>query len=78
ENKIVPVKVMAANPIDSDTLKKINTLLKAHFEDNLNLVIEINPALLSGFRIETPEKVFDASFAKQLRLIQHQLSPIST
>jgi F0F1-type ATP synthase delta subunit len=69
---------MAAKPMGSDELKRINTLLTHYFRDTLQLVIETHPSLIAGFRIETPEKVFDASLAKQLRLIQHQLNPIST
>ncbi len=75
ETHVIPVKVMTATPLKTDTLKRINTLLNSYFNDKLQLVIEIHPSLISGFRIETPEKVFDASFKKQLRLIQHELSP---
>ncbi len=69
ENGITPVKVVSAKPLESSELESIELLLVEHFRTP-QLSVTINPQLIAGYYIETPEKVFDASFRKQLRLIQ--------
>lgn len=70
ENHIFPVKIIAAKPLNPAELKAIKTLLAHHFGDHLQLTLLTDPKLISGYRIETDEKIFDASFQKQLHLIE--------
>ena len=69
-NHITPVTLSSAHALSKDELAMFTKLFKDKFGPYTEVSAKTDPALLAGYRIETPEEVFDGSFQKQLRLIQ--------
>ncbi len=59
---IEEIQITSARELDDKTLKKI----KAAFGENVEAEVKIDPGLLGGVRLQTEDKILDASLRTQL------------
>lgn len=70
---IMDIQVCYANPFSKDERESLKRLLGNQYGKNLEIKFIEDPSLIAGYRVHLPTKVLDASFSKQLRLIQQHI-----
>jgi F-type H+-transporting ATPase subunit delta len=68
--KVLPVVVKSAQPLDQDDLKKINTFLAAKFAQGISLETEVDESLIGGVLIQAGNQVIDGSVRGQLEKLK--------
>ncbi len=78
QRNIALATVTSASPLDeaqqADLLKKIQSVAGT---DNLELNLQVDPALIGGFVVKVGSKVIDASLAGQVRRLGLSLAKVS-
>jgi len=74
-NQISTVKLITATKIDDSALATIKQKLidSKITEKNVEMMTQVNPDLIGGFRIEFGDKLYDASVAHKLRLLRKEI-----
>lgn len=70
---IMDIQVCYANPFSKDERESLQSLLNHQYGKNLEIKFTEDQSLIAGYRVHLPTKVLDASFSKQLRLIQQHI-----
>jgi F-type H+-transporting ATPase subunit delta len=67
-NKISTVHLTTASELSDATVQSIKTKLTSAgvAESNIDLNLVVDPELIGGFKIETSDKLYDATIAKKL------------
>jgi F-type H+-transporting ATPase subunit delta len=62
------ITVVSATPLSDDALAQIKTSLSASSEtlSTIDVVTEVDPALIGGFKLKIADKLYDASVAHRL------------
>jgi len=66
-------KLISAIPVDQNTVKKFEELIKKHFETNVDLSCTVNPNLIGGFVLQVEDQQIDASVATRLKKLKKEL-----
>lgn len=67
---ITEITITAAREMPETTVNKI----KKTFAEKVEAIEQVDPSLIGGFIVRTPDKIFDASLKTQLQRLRHQLS----
>ena len=70
---IVPVTLVSATPLESDTKSAILSKLDASVNGTLELTEIIDPALIGGFIIKMGDKQIDSSVSSQMNRLKQRL-----
>lgn len=73
EEGLMTAEVHAAVNLSTQETKDIDNFLTTTYGKKLQTVFILDPSLISGYRIYIGEKVLDASFSTQLRLVERHL-----
>ena len=72
---ITPVKVTTAVAIDQATIDNIVSQLKSSAGlQSVELATEVDPELIGGFVLQFEDKLFDASVARKLEVLENEFS----
>lgn len=74
--RISSITLTTAGELSEERLKDIKTKLLASSAtmDNVNIQVNIDPAIIGGFVIEFDDKLYDSSVAHQLALLRKEFS----
>lgn len=75
-NKISKIKLFqleSANPINNATREQLINLLQSQTQHSIQLIEQVNKALIGGFKLTTGDIQYDASIQKRLQQIKQQL-----
>lgn len=73
KKNILDVTVISATTLDEATKEKIVAKIKSSFEGTIEMIEEIDPALIGGFIVKIDDKQIDASIASQLANLKNIL-----
>ncbi len=74
--QISRVVLRTAQPLDDEAIELIKQKLSetAETKSNIDLVVEVDPALIGGFTLQFEDKQYDSSIAYQLEKLRKQFS----
>lgn len=64
-------------PSEDQQKRLRDTLCRLHHKNDINLIFEINPALLGGFTLDIEGVTYDKSILGRLRSLSHYLEEVS-
>ena len=68
----VEVQVTSATPLDDETRSTITSQLTASLDQEVELVVEVNPELIGGTIVRIGDTVYDGSVANRLARIKQE------
>jgi F-type H+-transporting ATPase subunit delta len=69
----IEVKITSASPVDSDLAATLSGSLQRKLGRNVELTLEVDPALIGGAVIEAEDRVIDASVRSRLQRLADRL-----
>lgn len=73
ENKILQTRITTATQLNPATLEEIRKCVEHDFDANVEMSETIDPSLIGGFVLDVGDERYDASIARQLRLLKKNL-----
>ena len=62
-----------SKPLDNTSKKDIQEFLKKKFKLNIELIEQVNPEIIGGFKLRIDDQQIDASISSKLRKIENEL-----
>lgn len=73
DQNIKSAVLTTASEVESDTLKRIESLLRKELNATIELSSQVNPEILGGLVLRLEDKQYDASVATQLKKVKQTL-----
>ncbi len=73
DQNIKSAVLTTASEINSETIKKIETLMEKELDAKIELSSQVNPEIIGGMILRLDDKQYDASIATQLKKIRQTL-----
>lgn len=73
ENRILRTQLTTATQLNPATLEEIRKSVEHDFDANVEMSETIDPSLIGGFVLDVGDERYDASIARQLRLLKKDL-----
>jgi len=65
-------KLVSAIEIDPATVEQFKTLIRKHFDSEVDLTLEVDPKIIGGFILQVEDQQIDASVAAKLKKLKKE------
>lgn len=70
---ILKITIYTASPLDAEQVEQIKLRMQARFKKQIEATVEIDPALVGGFKVRVGDSIHDYSIATQLAVLKREL-----
>ncbi len=70
---IKKITIFAAKPLDQDLILRISNQLKKKLQKEIESIVEIDPRLIGGFKIQVGDDIYDCSIQTQLQKFKNRI-----
>ncbi|HEX3875075.1 MAG TPA: ATP synthase F1 subunit delta [Solirubrobacteraceae bacterium] len=74
ENRLLPVQVTSATPLDKSTIAQIGDRISEQTGRNVELTAHVEPEILGGLVVQVGNSILDASIANRLEQLRKQVA----